>query len=83
MDTEKRFGRIVKELLNIETAVYRKDECRNVAMGHVIKAFDRFIDHVVDRRPVAALIEKQLSSTRSATRKKAGKFLEEHYPNAK
>lgn len=75
--------RIVKDLMKVETAVCQVDECRNVALGYVIIAFDQSLDHIVDRRPVEALIKKQLSNTRRATRKKAEKFLEKHYPNAK
>ena len=67
--------RIVKQILKVERASYRTPECRNVAMGHAIKSFDTFLDHVGNRRPVLAFVTRQLDNPRPATRKKAEKFL--------
>jgi hypothetical protein len=68
-------GKISKEILKVERARYQTTECRNIALGHAIKSFDRFFDQIVDKEPVVKLIRKQLKNTRNATRKKAEKFL--------
>ena len=67
--------RIVKEILKVERASYHTPECRNVAIGHAIKSYDKFLDHVSKRRPVLAFVTRQLDNPRPATRKKAEKFL--------
>jgi hypothetical protein len=67
--------RIVKEILKVERASYRTPECRNVAIGHAIRSFDRFFRHVGNKRPVLAFVTRQLDNPRPATRKKAERFL--------
>ena len=67
--------RIVKEILKVERASYQRPECRNVAIGHAIKSFDRFFRHVKNRRPVLAFVTRQLDNPRPATRGKAERFL--------
>jgi len=67
--------RIAKELLKVEKAQYKTTECRNVAIGHAIKAFDQFFDQIKDKEPVIAFVRRQLENTRNATRKKAEVFL--------
>jgi hypothetical protein len=67
--------RIVKEILKVERASYRKPECRNVAIGHAIKSFDKLLGHVKNRRPALAFVTRQLDNPRPATRKKAERFL--------
>ncbi len=67
--------RIVGELLKVENAQYKTSECRNVALGHVIKAFDQFFDQIKAKGPVIAFVRRQLENTRNATRKKAEAFL--------
>ena len=71
-------GRIVAEILKVETANYATEECRNVALGHAIKSLDTFFDRIEDKTPVVDLIRKQLLNTRPATRKKAEAFLKRH-----
>jgi hypothetical protein len=67
--------RIVKEILKVERATYTTPECRNVAIGHAIRSFDRFLGHVKNRRAVLAFVTRQLDNPRPATSKKAGTFL--------
>lgn len=67
--------RITRELLKVEKARYQTAECRNIALGKVIKSFDQFFDQIEDKEPVIKLIKKQLKNTRNATKKKADKFL--------
>ena len=67
--------RIVRELLKVEKAQYKTTECRNVALGHAIKAFAQFFDQIRNQGPVIAFVRRQLENPRDATRKKAGVFL--------
>ena len=71
-------NRITAELLKVEHAEYQTPECRNIALGHAIKSFDRFFDLIEDKEPVVRLIRKQLENTRPATVKKAERFLRKH-----
>ncbi len=73
-------GRIAKEILKVAKAKYLMQgvvspECRNVASGHAIDAFDAFFDKIKDKKPVIAFVKKQLKNPRDKARKKAEKFL--------
>jgi hypothetical protein len=75
--------RIVQEILKVRKARYeRKDspspECRNVAMGHAIDAFDQFFDQIEDKVSVVKFVRSQLKSTRKPVVKKAEGFLRKH-----
>ena len=67
--------RIAGEILQVEGACYRTPECRNVAIGHAIQAFDRFLPQVTLRGPVMEFVQRQLENPRPATRHKAERFL--------
>ncbi len=67
--------RISAELLRVEKAEYKTAECRNIALGHVIKSYESIFDLIKDREPVIRLIKEQLNNTRGSTRKKAEKFI--------
>jgi hypothetical protein len=69
-------GRVAGKLLAVERARYQTPECRNVALGHAILAFDKFYQYLADPGPVLALVKRQLKNTRPATAKKARRFLE-------
>lgn len=66
---------IVKGLLKVSRARYRTPECRNVALGKAIEAFDMLYDQIEHRDPVIRLVKRQLKSPRNATRKKAERFV--------
>ncbi len=70
--------KITKELLKVEKATYQTDECRNIALGQVINAYDNFFEEIENKDAVVALIKRQLKNSRNATRKKAEKFLKRH-----
>jgi len=70
--------KITQELLKVEKAEYQTTECRNVALGHAINAFDQFFHQIGHKEPVIDLIRKQLHNARSSTRKKAEKFLKKY-----
>ena len=66
---------IAVEILKVEKAVYQTDECRNVAIGHAIKSFQRFFDQIKQKEPVIKFIKQHLINSRSGTRKAAEKFV--------
>ena len=68
-------GRITDELLKVEDAWYQTDECRNITLGHTIKAFDRFYPQIENRAPVNGLVIRQLHNTGRTTRKTAKRFV--------
>ena len=70
--------RIVRELLKVEEAKYQAAECRNVALGHAIEAFDALFEQLDDPQPVLRRARRQQKNTRSATRRKAERFLRKH-----
>jgi len=67
--------RIAAEILKVEHAEYATAECRNVALGHALDAFEIFFDNIKNKQPVINLVTKQLDNTRSSTRKRAEKLL--------
>lgn len=50
-------------------------ECRNIAKGKAVEAFDLFFDQIKDQAPVIRFVKRQLKNTRNSTRKKAEKLL--------
>jgi hypothetical protein len=67
--------RIAQSLLQVEKAKYKTAECRNIALGHVIKSVDQFFGQIKDQEPMLKLVRRQLKNSRNATRKVAEKFL--------
>jgi hypothetical protein len=70
--------RIVRVQLQVESATYQTPECRNVALGHVVKSLDLFFEHISDPKPVMAFVQRQLNNSRNAVKKKAAAFLKKH-----
>jgi hypothetical protein len=70
--------RIAAELLKVEEAKYQTAECRNIALGQAIDAFDEFFEQIGDKERVRRLVKKQLENTRKGTAKKAEQFLKKH-----
>lgn len=71
-------NRMSHAILWVERARYKSEECRNIAIGHAIDALDSFFDLIGDPQWVMAFIERQAGNPRSATRKKAERFLKRH-----
>lgn len=67
--------RISTEILKVQGATYKTTECRNVAIGHAIDAFDQFFEYVRDKDRIIRFVRKQLKNTRAPVRKRAEKFL--------
>ena len=75
--------RIVREILKVEKAKYERKgvpspECRNVAIGHAIDAFDTFFEQIGDKAAVVGFVKRQLENTRKQVVKKAERFGRKH-----
>ena len=75
--------RIAKAMLNVQHAEYATAECRNVALGHALDAFEIFFDNIKNKQPVIDLVTKQMDNTRNSTRKRAEKLLKKWQRQAK
>ncbi len=76
-------NKIVKEILKVEKTNYElhgelSPECRNVAIGHAIDAFDQFFEQIEDKEIILKFVKRQLNNTRKQVVKKAEKFLKKH-----
>jgi hypothetical protein len=69
---------IARALLKVEAANYQTPECRNMALGHVVKSLDLFFEQVKDPKPVMALVRRQPGNSRNAVKKNAAAFLKRH-----
>lgn len=70
--------KIIRELLKVETAHYKTDECRNIAIGKTLESFGNFFNQVVSKRPVLEFVKRQLENPRKATQKKATLFCKKY-----
>jgi hypothetical protein len=75
--------RITREILKVEKAKYENKgapspECRNVAIGQAIDAFDGFFHQIDDKAKVIAFVKQQLKNSRHQVVKKAERFLRQH-----
>jgi hypothetical protein len=67
--------KITDELLKVESYNYGTDECRNIAMGTVIRALDSYFNGLEDKETAIEFVRRQTQNSRHATKKKAEKFL--------
>ncbi len=67
--------RITRELLRVEHYTYDTKECRNIALGQVILGLGMYLKDSDHDDRVLKFVQRQTSSTRPATRKKAENFL--------
>lgn len=66
---------IAKSILAVEQASYATRECRDVAIGHAIRAFDGLFPSLRNQHGVLSLVRRQTKNPRRATSNKARKFL--------
>ncbi|PYT76680.1 MAG: hypothetical protein DMG42_04400 [Acidobacteria bacterium] len=66
---------IRKSILAVEQARYATRECRNLAIGHAIRALDVLFPALQNRQGVLSFVRRQRTNPRRATRNKARKFL--------
>jgi hypothetical protein len=74
---------ITHEILKVDKAKFllkgkKSPECRNVAIGHAISAFDGLFDKITDKADVLKFVKHQLKNTRKPVAKKAEQFLRIH-----
>src|ERR1019366_8022744 len=67
--------RILLRILRVERAEYATPECRNVVIGHALRAIEPLADLLPDRRVLRLFAARQLGNPRPATSAKARKFL--------
>ena len=72
--------RIANEILKVEKANYLNKgtpspECRNIAIGQAIDAFDRIYEMVEPKARIVSFIKRQKTNTRKAVAKKAEDFI--------
>jgi len=70
--------RIARQILRVEQAQYQTPECRNIAIGHAVRACQRLLPLLKRPKPVLAFVQRQLTNPRPATRKKAQAVLARH-----
>jgi hypothetical protein len=73
-------GPITQEILKVRKAKYESHgkpspECRNVAIGHAIEAFDQFFDRIEEQDTVIRFVKLQLKNMRKQVVKRAERFL--------
>ena len=68
-------NKIFKAMLKVEHYTYDTPECRNIAIGHVLKALSQFKTEIKNKKNIVDFIERQTQNTRPATKKKAEALL--------
>jgi hypothetical protein len=66
---------IVSRIMRVERAEYATPECRNVAIGHALRALEDLAALLPDRRKVRLFAARQLGNPRPATSAKARRLL--------
>jgi hypothetical protein len=67
--------KITEELLKVEKIPLPTEECRNILIGDIIKAFDAYLDQIENKDEIASFVKRQLNNSRRATKAKAEKLL--------
>lgn len=67
--------RILLRIMRVERVEYATPECRNVAIGHALRALEQLADLLPDRRVLRLFAARQLGNPRPATSAKARRFL--------
>jgi hypothetical protein len=75
--------RIVSRIMRVEDTEYATPECRNVAVGHALKALEELVDLLPDPRGVRLFAARQLGNRRPATSARARKFLKRQTTQSK
>jgi hypothetical protein len=71
-------ARIVQAILQVESATYKTEECRHVAIGHAITALGTMETEVKQLPSVLGFVRRQTENPRPGTRKKAELFLKKN-----
>lgn len=74
--SKPHLARIVAQcILRVEHAEYATPECRNVAIGHALRALERLSPLLPERATVRAFAARQTRNPRPATRRKAERLV--------
>jgi hypothetical protein len=74
--------RILLRIMSVERAEYATPECRNVVIGHALRALGPLADLLPSRRVVRLFAARQLGNPRAATSAQARKFLKAQHRTA-
>ena len=66
---------IVRRILLVESAVYATPECRNIAIGHALRACEQIAPLLPDAGALRAFAARQLDNPRPATQRKAARLM--------
>jgi hypothetical protein len=66
--------RVVKAILEVEEGNYKTAECRNVAIGRAIDAFDQLYEDSRQKHTIEMFVQRHLGNRRVPTRKRAAQF---------
>jgi hypothetical protein len=66
---------IANRILQVESAHYTTEECRNVVIGHALRACERLAPLLEDTSQVRGFAERQVENPRQATRRKAERLI--------
>lgn len=66
--------KITNRLMDIDKT-HHSPECKNIIKGKVILSFDMYIGEYGNKKKILDFVKKELKNRRSATRKKADRFL--------
>lgn len=65
------FNKVIKEYIAISKDAFDTEECKRIAMGHVIKNLKPFVGDIKNNKPMLRFIENAAHCGRNATEKKA------------
>ena len=68
--------RIARKILEVTRARYESAECRRIAIGQAIQAFEGMFELLRDPSPVLRFVRGQIRNSRPATRARAARFLQ-------
>jgi hypothetical protein len=67
-------NKITNKLFGIDNT-HHSPECRNIIKGKAILSFGEYFEEAKNKKKIVEFVKRELKNTRSATRKKAEKFL--------
>jgi hypothetical protein len=72
--------KIVQAMLQVEHGHYQTEECRNIAIGHAIKALSSLAPELQRSERVIDFVTRQTQNSRASTRKMAEQYLKKYLP---
>jgi hypothetical protein len=66
---------VARRILQVDSAQYATSECRNVVIGHALRACERLAPLLEDTSALRAFVERHRDNPRQATRRKAERLI--------